>query len=486
MVNTARPVTQRSSKAFTEMPSRRATSLGCASISGGISAACLRALAGPSLPAMAGTLPQTTGDASQQPRASAFLSEQVRVVARLTRPPEGRPRHDTIDNIADWILEAPREISEAIASFDEFAWRLVAAGMPLLRVTLHTPTLHPQFLGTTINWWRDTGETVQLMIAHEVAEAIPYEKNPVARVCYGRETLRRRLDRPDAELDFGVLIDLRERGGTDYIALPIDGVYAAAYMLTFVTDRPLGFRDDELADLARVGQRLSIIVDRHNQWWITHNLLCAYLGANTGPKVLAGQIRRGTGMELTAVLWSSDLRGFTARSDRLASARMIAILDALFEAQAAEIRGHGGEILKFIGDGLLAIFPIAEPGTVAAVANAALGAARNAVGAVARLADHPALDGEPPLDIVVALHVGTVHYGNIGAADRLDFTVIGPAVNLVSRIENAAKMLGQPIVVSAELAAALDGVRSLGRHELRGLAAPQELFAPDVSSPPAR
>jgi adenylate cyclase len=279
------------------------------------------------------------------------------------------------------------------------------------------------------------------MIAHEVADAIPYEKNPVQRVCYGRETLRRRLDLPNDELDFEVLIELRERGGTDYIALPIDGVYAAAYMLTFVTDRPHGFSEDELADLARVGRRLSITADRHNQWWITHNLLCAYLGANTGPKVLTGQIRRGTGMALTAVLRSSDLRGFTERSDRLPSERMIAILNALFEAQAAEIRGHGGEILKFIGDGLLAIFPIGV-NAVAAVAKTAVAAARNAIAAVARLADHPAMDGEPPLDIVVALHVGTVHYGNVGAADRLDFTVIGPAVNLVSRIENAAKMLG--------------------------------------------
>jgi adenylate cyclase len=427
---------------------------------------------------MTGTLLEKTRDASRQPRSSAFLPEHIRVVGRMTRPPERRPVHDTIDNIADWLLEW-RQLSEGIASFDEFAWRLVAAGMPLIRVTLHTATLHPQFLGTTITWWRDTAETVQVMIAHEVGDAIPYEKNPVYRVCYGRETLRRRLDLPDDELDFEVLIELRERGGTDYIAMPIDSAYAAAYMLTFVTDRPRGFREDELADLARVGRRLSIAADRHNQYWITHNLLCAYLGANTGPKVLTGQIRRGTGMELTAVLWSSDLRGFTERSDRLPSERMIALLNVLFEAQAAEIRAHGGEILKFIGDGILAIFPIAEADAVATVARTAVAAARKAITAVARLADQPAMEGEPPLDIVIALHVGTAHYGNIGAADRLDFTVIGPAVNLVSRIENAAKMLGQPIVVSADLAAALDGVVSLGRHRLRGLATPQELFAPD-------
>jgi adenylate cyclase len=144
-----------------------------------------------------------------------------------------------------------------------------------------------------------------------------------------------------------------------------------------------------------------------------------------------------------------------------------------------KIRAHGGEILKFIGDGLLAIFPIAGANAVEAVAKTAVAAAREAIVAVARPADHPAMDGEPPLDIVIALHVGTVHYGNIGAADRLDFTVIGPAVNLVSRIENAAKMLGRPIVVSAQLAAALGGVVSMGRHQLRGLTEPQELFAPE-------
>jgi adenylate cyclase len=291
------------------------------------------------------------------------------------------------------------------------------------------------------------------MIAHEVADTIPDEKNPVRRVCYGRETLRRRLDLPDDELDFGVLFELRERGGTDYIALPIDGAYAAAYMLTFVTDRVHGFSDAELADLARLGRRVSIAADRHNQWWITHNLLCAYLGANTGPKVLKGQIRRGTGMALTAVLWSSDLRGFTERSDRLPSERMIAILNALFEAQAAAIRAHGGEILKFIGDGLLAIFPIAGVDATAAVASAAVAAARVAIAAVAGLADHPAMAAEPPLDIVIALHVGTVHYGNIGAADRLDFTAIGSAVNLVSRLEGLCRPLGHSVLISGAVAA---------------------------------
>jgi adenylate cyclase len=168
------------------------------------------------LPAMAGTLPETTGDPSRAPQAAAVLPEHIRIVGRMKRTPEERPAHDTIDNIAEWLLEPPRELAEGMVNFDEFAWRLVAAQIPLLRVTLHTATLHPQFLGTTITWWRDTGETVQVMIAHEVADAIPSEKNPVRRVCYGRETLRRRLDGPDDTLDFEILLELRERGGTLY------------------------------------------------------------------------------------------------------------------------------------------------------------------------------------------------------------------------------------------------------------------------------
>jgi adenylate cyclase len=421
--------------------------------------------------------------AAPRPPPAPISSERIRVLEVVACRPEDRPVHDTIDDIAEWLVGPVHNIESGTATFDEFAWRLVAAGMPLLRLTLHAGTIHPQFLGATIVWWRDTGKTTLVMIAHEIGDAIPYEQNPVRRVCEGRETLRRRLDLPDEQLDFPVLKELRDRGGTDYFALPIRGTFAVDYMVTFVTDRPGGFTPAEIADLMRVAQRVSVPIDRHNQWWITHHVLSAYLGARTGPKVLAGQIRRGAGIELTAILWSSDLRGFTERSDRLPSERMIAILNALFDAQAVAIGEHSGEILKFIGDGILAIFPIEEPEAAPDIARGAVAAARAAIDAVRGLADDPIMAGEPPLEIVVALHVGTVNYGNIGAADRLDFTVIGPAVNLVSRIETVAKALAKaldyPIVVSGELAQMLGGeVVSVGRHELRGLATPRELFVP--------
>ncbi|MGH6725303.1 MAG: adenylate/guanylate cyclase domain-containing protein [Pseudolabrys sp.] len=407
--------------------------------------------------------------------------QTVDVVERL---PAERPKHDTIDAIIDWLAGAARQVS-LVKGFDEFSWRMLAAGFPLLRTTLHVRTLHPQYLGATFVWWRTTGQTVTTLVAHEVAELIGHENNPVWRVATGGETLRRRVDVANDELDFPILHDLKVQGATDYFALPVTGSFGTNYMVTYVTDRIDGFTEREISNLTRVSQRLPLLVDAYLQRRISTNILNAYLGPKTGPKVLAGQIRRGSGEEITAVLWSSDLRGFTERSDRLAGNQMIAILNVLFDAQAKAITSHGGEILKFVGDGLLAIFPVENAEMAPAAARKALAAAMEAVEAVRGLTDDPSLLGEPPLEIVVALHIGSAIYGNIGAADRLDFTVIGPAVNLVSRIEAVAKTLSLPIVVSDDFARAHGKtLYPLGRHDLRGLATPHDLYSPLL--PPAR
>jgi adenylate cyclase len=418
-----------------------------------------------------------------RPSFSGIDPRLVPTVEMFERPPGERPAHDSLDAIAEWLVGPARRITSGVRALDEFAWRLLAAGLPLLRVTLHTSTLHPQYLGATFTWFRTTGQAMLTMVAHEVADRVRYEDNPVPRVVLGGETLRRRIDVADAVLDFPILHDLKARGATDYLALPVASAHLARnYMVTYVTDRPGGFTESEIADLTRVSQRLPVLVDMHSQKAIARNVLNAYLGAKTGPKVLEGQIRRGTGEEINAVLWSSDLRGFTARSDRLPGNHMIALLNALFDAQAKAIHDHGGEILKFIGDGLLAIFPIETPGVAAEATRHALEGAVEALAAVRELGDDLAALDEPPLYIVVALHVGTAIYGNIGAANRLDFTVIGPAVNLVSRVEAVAKALDLPIVVSDEFARAYGRpLRSLGTHQLRGLAAPHELFTPIVA-----
>jgi adenylate cyclase len=407
----------------------------------------------------------------------------VLTVGVVERPVAERPTSDSLDAIAEWLVGAGREIPSGLQAFDEFAWRMLATGLPLLRVTLHQGALHPQFLGTTLIWWRTSGRSEQTLIAHEIADSIRYEDNPVQRVCMGGETLRRRLDVPDETLDFAVLRELKAQSATDYLALPIRSVHGRNhyYMITYVTDRPGGFTADEIAEITRVSQRVAVVCDIQGLRWVAINVLNAYLGPKTGPRVLAGEIRRGAGEEMTVVLWSSDLRGFTERSDRLPGNRMIAILNALFDVQAKAIHDHGGEILKFIGDGLLAIFPIEDGVTADRAATNALEAAQEALAAVRRLDGEPSMAGEPPLEIVVALHVGTVVYGNIGAAQRLDFTVIGPAVNLVSRLEAVAKTLNTAIVLSDDFARAYGRpLISLGHHPLHGRAKRRELFAPAI------
>jgi adenylate cyclase len=231
--------------------------------------------------------------------------------------------------------------------------------------------------------------------------------------------LRRGLEGTDAVLDFPVLHDLTVEGATDYYALPVTSALGSRrYMATYVTDRPGGFTAPEIEELTEISQRLP--ADMFAQRAVAENVLKAYIGRTTGPRVLAGQIRRGAGEEIKAILWSSDLRSFTQLSDRLSGDRIISMLNAVFDAQAIAIESHGGEILKFIGDGLLAIFPITGEAEEGQAAKRALAAAEEVFAAVHRALTEAMPAGEPPVRRVVALHCGTVIYGNICAAARLD------------------------------------------------------------------
>ena len=418
-----------------------------------------------------------TGTAEQSSK-SRTVESYIHTAEIVERPLRERPVSDTVGGIAEWLIGPALDVATGAEAVDELAWRILAAGIPLARLTLHSGVLHPQFLGTSFTWWRDTGQTVQTFVEHEVRDVVPYQHNPVLRVIEGGETIRRRVDAPDGELDLPILHDLKAKGCSDYLALPIPGAHGRRYAVTFTTDHVEGFSDQQVTELTGISQRMSVACDSFGQHELTRHLLTIYLGPHAGPKVLAGQVRRGTGEELTAVLWSSDLRGFTARSDHLPGQQMIAILNALFDAQASAIHQYGGEILKFIGDGLLAIFPIDGTASARDATHNAMAAAVQALEAVRQLSEHPSMVGEPALQIVVALHAGAVIYGNVGAADRLDFTVIGPAVNLVSRVENVAKTLGEPIVVTDDFAQTYGGsLRSLGIHQFRGVAKPRELFS---------
>lgn len=404
-------------------------------------------------------------------------SSLVRVGRMIERAPDQRPTGGTLDDVRAWLLGPARRISETLELVDELCWRLVAAGMPLARVIVSLPTLHPQYLNTGYRWSRSLGRCDEALIAHGMRDTAMFRNSPMHPVFERGETVRRRLAGPHARLDFPILEELAAEGMTDYIAMPLELSDGRRIATTIATDSPQGFTRAEFTALESLVPILAPLLEIRVVRGITRNLLDAYLGRETGRRVLAGEIIRGVGETIRAVVWFCDLRGFTRLSERLPGADVIQFLDAYFERAAGAIHRHDGEVLKFLGDGMIAIFPVPDIELAANAAHRALDAARAALVAVDGLAGHPSLAGERPPRLCVSLHLGDVIYGNIGAPDRLDFTVIGPAVNLVTRVDQLTKPLGRRLLVTDDFARAYDGkLISLGVHPIRGLATPHEIF----------
>ena len=368
---------------------------------------------------------------------------------------------DDFREVADWLaIAAAREGSPA-ALLAALCRRLTAIGLPLDRAALHLRTLHPLLAGTSYEWSGATGKATERVLFHSAASFAPM------------------LDpAPGAIDDTGLVQNVV--GGEPWAQAA--GMLATEIVLSDGSRQVAtwlaadGFDDRPIAMLAGVASRLAapleIIVARHS----AATLLATYLGRRSGARVLSGEIRRGSGETINAVIWASDLRGFTALSERLPRDTLIGLLNAHFERLAASIKAFGGEVLKFIGDGLLAIFPIEELGRERACTGA-LNAVRAARAAMATLAAEHAAAGLPVLDFGVALHVGDVMYGNVGAPDRLDFTVIGPAVNFASRLESECKRLGTQVLASADFAAAApQPLTLLGDVNLTGIASPAAVY----------
>lgn len=401
----------------------------------------------------------------------------LRVGAVFERPESQRPQGGTPDDVRAWLASSARRIENTVELVDELCWRLVAAGVPLMRITVSLPTLHPQFLNNGYRWSRATGRCEEMLVGHGIRDSAMFLNSPMHRVFIHGETVRRRLTGKRALLDFPILEELAREGITDYIALPVELSDGRRFAITLATDRGGGFTREDFATLESLVGLLAPLLEIHVMRGITRNLLNAYLGAQTGQRVLAGEIERGRGETTRAVIWFCDLRGFTALAERLKEENVVAFLDAYFERVVRAVHGRDGEVLKFLGDGLIAIFPVPDIEFAANAARRACEAACRAIADVDALAGHSALAGEPVPRLCVSLHVGNVFYGNIGAADRLDFTVIGPAVNLVARVDQLTKIVDRRILMTAEFAKVCgQKLESLGRHSLRGVADSIELF----------
>ncbi|WGF86484.1 adenylate/guanylate cyclase domain-containing protein [Marinivivus vitaminiproducens] len=354
--------------------------------------------------------------------------------------------------------------------------RLVAEGLPLARTTLHARTLHPLIVGQRFLWQRGVEEIDVLNAEFALLESQSWVLSPIRMLLEeGAAAVRQRLDVPEVPLTLPLYEELRAEGLTDYVALPLTNSKTSAVSMTFATDRPGGFTTEELIELYDLLPALAPILEVHSVRRLAVNVLNTYVGRQAGELILDGRIHRGDGETINAALWYCDLRGFTALSARHDRDTLIGILNAYFEAMAEPVARYGGETLKFIGDAMLAMFPMSRRGACLEALNAAL-EARAAMGQLNR---ERMAAGHEPLGFGIALHVGDVMYGNIGAPDRLDFTVIGPAVNMVVRLQELCKTLGRT-VLSTNAFASLSpfSYERIGRHHLRGLPEPITVFTP--------
>jgi adenylate cyclase len=400
--------------------------------------------------------------------------------------------------VSAWLAQAGLAGMPEADIIDGYCERCVSARLPLDRGQLIIDTLHPVHEGRLFRWGQRPEDRTQIdygrtslsttspegVDSERAQAAARWRASPFYHLLQTGETLlRRRLDQ-DANLDFAALPEMRDAGMTDYVAIinrfpaagvigEMDGVYSS-----WATAQSNGFTDDHIRALERTVPFLSLAIKTLSLTRMTGALLETYLGRDAGRRVLSGRIERGVADRIDAVIWFSDLAGFTRITDT-APKQVIPLLNDYADVIVSAVHEHGGDVLKLIGDGTLAIFTADERGRACSSALDATIVARRGI---VELNKRRAAAGLPVTDMYLGLHVGEVFYGNVGSRERLDFTVIGPAVNEASRIAAMCRSVDQPLLVSPAFAAVGDMRRrlvSVGRYALRGVSAPQELFTLD-------
>jgi adenylate cyclase len=381
------------------------------------------------------------------------------------------------DGVLHWLTNETRDRRFIDDIFAEMCIRLQQAGIPLKRSTLHVLIHHPQWLGARMMWADGMREAELSRVDYDVRSRSEYIGSPANELQDGASEVRENLAR-DSSLgrQHAVYDEMRAKGLTDYVAWPLYHTLGKRHLVTFATDRPGGFEEAHIAGLKRLLPLLALVSEIRVKNRLARTLLETYVGTHAGELILAGATRRGSGTTVRAAILICDLRDFTKISDNWPRDDVIDLLNDYFDAMSEPIARHGGEILKFIGDGLLAIFPLSRPEAGANLLRA-VGEAREAMAA---LNERNKADGRAPLNYGIGAHVGDVMYGNIGSRSRLDFTVIGPAVNMASRLEAMTKQLGRTVLLSrafADLVGADFELERVGEHSLRGFSEPVELFA---------
>ena len=395
--------------------------------------------------------------------------------------------------IADWIVRAALDGADEIEVLAGICERLNALGLSLMRASVASNMLDPTHDARGVRWLREQGgleESFERNVDDTADEE--WMRSPFRALVEGVEPrLRRRLDGTYRRGEFPLLDGFVDRGATDYVAFASRVAQSVRFgegqgiAASWMTDAPAGFSDAQIALIEGIVPALTIAFMLDTTTRTARTVITTYLGSHAAERVLAGNIVRGRATPIRAVVWFSDLMGFTRISDVTDAEAVLALLNTYAEAQVEAIEALGGHVLKFIGDGILAFFPDDDPALACRRALDAAVATRNRIDA---LNEERVAAGLPVTRTHVALHVGELLYGNLGSARRLDFTVLGPAVNEASRIESLCASLDQTIIVSQAFAetacdAARERLVSLGRYAMKGVGRPQELFTPDPGHP---
>ena len=382
---------------------------------------------------------------------------------------------DELEKLVKWLTGGAQTGLSPDTVLSEICKRLVTVGVPLWRVGAYVQTLHPDALGRSFIW-RPNADVVIDTLTFDIMESDRYRENPLSILYASGHEVRYRLDDPESNR-FPFFDDMRAEGVTDYIALPLHFIDGSLHATNWTTRERGGFTDEQLSALRSILPPFTRLAEIFALRRTAASLLDTYVGNRAGERIMAGQIRRGHSESMKAVIWLSDLRGFTALSDRVAAETVVDILNQYFDCQVPAIRKNGGEILKFMGDGLLAVFPISKDGrNLGEVCGRVLEAVREAKIDVDAMR-YPSGEGIEHFRFGVALHVGEILFGNIGGTSRLDFTCIGPSVNLTARLEKIAGQLGRTVVASSAFAGvSTSGWTDLGEFPIAGFSQPQRVF----------
>jgi len=394
-------------------------------------------------------------------------------------------------NISAWLVKMGLRGATQTALLQGFCERLVTAGIPLQRAHARQRALHPVFGAVGFDWLRDGGRATREDYARVSEPHERWLKSPIYYMLQtGMSELRERLLDQIEPSRFPDLEEFRAQGATDYFASamffgsatigpgtdpddPPEGMISS-----WTSDAPKGFSDSDIGAIKELLPVLGLALKSASSYRTAYDLLAVYLGRDAGERVLSGDIQRGSLDTIRAVIWYFDLRGFTKLAETTPGDRMIAMLNDYFGAAVGAVEAYGGDVLKFMGDGLLAIFKFADDDS--ACCSRAIAAADELLGTMTTINDRRGAEDLVLTKFSLALHLGDVMYGNIGAEDRLDFTVIGPAVNMAARIQAMCRPLEQDLIISSAMAGSAvresKRIVSIGRYVLRGIPEPQELF----------